>query len=671
VQFEDADVLVMTPERLDLCTREWKKHLSWMAKVDLVVVDELHTLGEGRRGARLEGAISRFTRLNPLARLLGMSATLGNREELARWLGGIAVHSDSRPVPIEWRVVRFKKVPEKIAVAVDLVRACVADGGASLVFCQSRNRTEEVSKAMQEAGLRADFHHAGRSRSDRAKVETLIRQKSLDCVVSTSTLGVGVNLPVRQVLLYDIQRWTGRGYESLSTNELWQRAGRAGRPGLDSHGEVVVVAHHRDADAAKVLEGKFEAIRSALTDRRLLAEQMVVECGCGLAHTKRHLERVVAGGLSGSAGRRLDVSGVVESMVQAGMLRVLPSEEGDDKLRATRLGRVAVRQMVCPETVLLARKLAKRSMNWRLVDVLVLAAATEDMGARLLGDMAEGYEVELDLIRAGSVIAGGGSAEAGSQLQVTEKDWLGIVRTAMVMKWACEFGTDEASERGACSDAEVDAMCDQAQRVVQAIGAVMQVIQEDEALSVEEREAAKRLAALSRLGSAALRSRLWGEQAAVAMLDGVGHVMAGRLVRAGLLGLEEICQAEQCTLLGIDGVGAVRAKDWQAQAAALMNDQWMQEVLEEGMNIALEVAHASPGRYVVKRAEELRVEGKAAEDVVLVVGGGDLREVHRKNGAWSCGCVRSGVAGRCKHLVAIDVWESAPVAEGMCDAAGE
>ncbi len=51
VSFRDAQVLVMTPERLDACTRSWRAHWSWMPEADVVVVDELHLLGDRHRGA--------------------------------------------------------------------------------------------------------------------------------------------------------------------------------------------------------------------------------------------------------------------------------------------------------------------------------------------------------------------------------------------------------------------------------------------------------------------------------------------------------------------------------------------------------------------------------------------------------------------------------------------
>ena len=51
VSFEDASLLIMTPERLDACTRNWRSHWRWIPHVDLLIVDEFHLLGDPHRGA--------------------------------------------------------------------------------------------------------------------------------------------------------------------------------------------------------------------------------------------------------------------------------------------------------------------------------------------------------------------------------------------------------------------------------------------------------------------------------------------------------------------------------------------------------------------------------------------------------------------------------------------
>lgn len=225
VPFKDAQVLVMTPERLDARTRSWRAHWSWLPDVDLVVVDELHLLGDRHRGGRLEGAISRLRRLNPFVRLLGLSATLGNRGELADWFDGVEYGSDWRPVPLEWRIVRYRKADEKPEMLVGEVERNVCRGGKSLVFVQSRRRAEELGRKLQASGLRADHHHAGLSHTERSLVESRFRDSEVDVLVATSTLEMGLNLPVRQVILYDVQEFDGIDFRPLSTNSVWNLEG--------------------------------------------------------------------------------------------------------------------------------------------------------------------------------------------------------------------------------------------------------------------------------------------------------------------------------------------------------------------------------------------------------------------------------------------------------------
>ena len=113
IAFERARLLIMTPERLDACMRNWRSHWCWFPDVRLLVVDELHLLGERGRGPRLEGALMRARQLNPFLQVLGLSATMGNRAELADWLGGVHFQSSWKPIPIQWRCARYRRATDK------------------------------------------------------------------------------------------------------------------------------------------------------------------------------------------------------------------------------------------------------------------------------------------------------------------------------------------------------------------------------------------------------------------------------------------------------------------------------------------------------------------------------------------------------------------------------
>jgi helicase len=230
VPFRHARLLIMTPERLDACTRHWRSHWGWMPEVSLLVVDELHLLGQRGRGPRLEGALMRARRLNPFLQVFGLSATLGNRAELAEWLDGVHFGSEWKPLPITWRYVRFRRANDKPRILLEQVQQCVANGGQSLVFVQSRRRAETLSQDLRAAGILAGHHHAGLDANERRRLESEYRARTLHALVSTGTLEMGLNLPARQVVLYDLQMFDGSDFVPLSVNTVWQRAGRAGRP---------------------------------------------------------------------------------------------------------------------------------------------------------------------------------------------------------------------------------------------------------------------------------------------------------------------------------------------------------------------------------------------------------------------------------------------------------
>ena len=202
----------MTPERLDACTRSWRSHWRWLPEVDLLVVDELHLLGEPRRGPRLEGALMRARRLNPFLQVLGLSATMGNRAELADWLGGVHLESSWRPIPIAWRLARYQRATDKPRILKDEVRRCIAAGGHASYSCNLVDEPKSLSAELREAGVPAEHHHAGLDSDERRQIERNYRAGGLRALVSTGTLEMGLNLPARQVVLYDLQRFDGNEF---------------------------------------------------------------------------------------------------------------------------------------------------------------------------------------------------------------------------------------------------------------------------------------------------------------------------------------------------------------------------------------------------------------------------------------------------------------------------
>lgn len=94
----EADVLVLTTEKLDALLRH---RASWIAAVQTIIIDEIHLLNEPKRGPTLEIIITLLKRQLPKAQVLGLSATIGNPQELAKWLGAELVEDAWRPVELK------------------------------------------------------------------------------------------------------------------------------------------------------------------------------------------------------------------------------------------------------------------------------------------------------------------------------------------------------------------------------------------------------------------------------------------------------------------------------------------------------------------------------------------------------------------------------------------
>jgi len=266
-------ITVTTAEKLDASLRS---RPSLVEEVDLLVLDEVHIVGDRNRGATYEALIALVRTFREEVSLLALSATVGNVEELADWLDATPVISDWRPVELEHRIVEVPSASEKDAKVRKLIRKCLREGGQALVFLYSRRRamTEAKNLSRTVSGLLSEdekkelrtlaervselgegeeteilayavmrgvaFHHAGLTAEQRALVEDAFREGLLKVVVSTPTLAAGVNLPARYVIIKDFGMRLGNEIKPTK-NEFKQMSGRAGRPGYDDIGLVFVL----------------------------------------------------------------------------------------------------------------------------------------------------------------------------------------------------------------------------------------------------------------------------------------------------------------------------------------------------------------------------------------------------------------------------------------------
>jgi helicase len=680
VPFETARLLIMTPERLDACTRHWRSHWSWLPQIDLLVVDELHLLGDPGRGARLEGALLRMRRLNPFMQLLGLSATLGNRAELADWLNGVHFGSEWRPIPITWRCVRFQRATEKPRILREVVDSCLSSGGQSLVFVQSRRRAEGLARELIESGVAAGHHHAGLDSEQRRRLEGDYRAGLLRVLVSTGTLEMGLNLPARQVVLYDLQSFDGTDFIPLPTNTVWQRAGRAGRRGLDTTGEVVLVAPSWDRTAERYPEGQFERIVSGLSDESALAEQVLAEVSSGLARTNDQLDRVLRMSLAAHQGTLPPIHKTIREMVIAGMLvqsnddapRVVPA------LKVTRLGRIAVRQMLAPSTVAsIARWVRPNSdgitPSLTFLDLLLVCAATRDCEPLVPADFEELEELGGSIRKEPSCLVAGQHDAFMREFDAPGRRLLAILKTALIVReWTREGNADNVADRLGCYAFEVRRLSECFDRLLTAAIAVAtpdksegEDIRSDAVTESwdEEPSLLERIKALRAMVAHGLDELT----VTLTYIQGIGATFARRLRDAGVTDIEELALVESPGSLHIRGISRDRLARWISEGGQMIRRRSALCLKESGPTLHC-LVHSWPSdvdQYRLRRAKDLRVQ--ARDDGFLVTGGLEPHRVRRTPDALRCDCADSMNVDDCKHVLAVRLSQHDPALTALVD----
>ncbi|MDK8669603.1 DUF3516 domain-containing protein [Corynebacterium sp. MSK195] len=249
------------------------------ANIDQVVMDEFHYYSEPDRGWAWQVPLLELSK----AQFLLMSATLGDtqwlEEDLTRRTGRATnlVAGTSRPVPLDFSYV-FSAVHETIEELLADKKAPIyvvhfsqreaAERAQALTSLSGIITKEEKEAIAQEIGgfrfttafgkdlsklLRKGIgiHHAGMLPKYRRLVERLAQKGLLKVICGTDTLGVGINVPIRTVLMTGLAKFDGQRQRILKSREFHQIAGRAGRAGYDTEGTVVVEAPEHEIENAK------------------------------------------------------------------------------------------------------------------------------------------------------------------------------------------------------------------------------------------------------------------------------------------------------------------------------------------------------------------------------------------------------------------------------------
>ena len=260
-----AEIICCTAEILaNLALREGPA-----ADIACVVMDEFHYYADPDRGWAWQVPLIEL----PRAQFLLMSATLGDvkrfADDLTRRTGrpSATVVSVERPVPLHFSYVTtavHETLEELLSThqapvyVVHFSRAAAIEQAQALnsLKVSTPEEKDQIAELIGDFRFTAGFgkiisrlvrngigvHHAGMLPKYRRLVELLAQAGLLKIICGTDTLGVGINVPIRTVLLTSLSKYDGTRARLLSAREFHQIAGRAGRAGYDTAGQVIVQA---------------------------------------------------------------------------------------------------------------------------------------------------------------------------------------------------------------------------------------------------------------------------------------------------------------------------------------------------------------------------------------------------------------------------------------------
>ncbi|ESQ32691.1 hypothetical protein EUTSA_v10003551mg [Eutrema salsugineum] len=321
---QDADLILTTPEKFDAVSRYrvTSGGLGFFSDIALVLIDEVHLLNDPR-GAALEAIVSRIKILSsnhelsssPLAsvRLLAVSATIPNIEDLAEWLkvptAGIKRFGEEmRPVKLTTKVFGYAAAKNDFLFEKRLqnyiyeILMQFSKGKSALVFCSTRKGAQEAAQKLAQTAMTygysnpfiksreqlerlreaspmcsdkqmqsyilqgVGYHNGGLCQKDRSLVEGLFLSGDIQVLCTTNTLAHGINLPAHTVVIKSTQHFNKEKghYMEYDRSTLLQMCGRAGRPPFDDTGMVIIMTRRETVHLYENLLNGCEVVESQL-----------------------------------------------------------------------------------------------------------------------------------------------------------------------------------------------------------------------------------------------------------------------------------------------------------------------------------------------------------------------------------------------------------------------
>ncbi|WP_433125181.1 DEAD/DEAH box helicase [Micromonospora sp. CA-240977] len=368
-RLQEADLWISTTEKFESICRTGSLR-EVLERVGVLIVDEIHLVGDPVRGPTLEGVLARMRDVTGGPRLIGLSATVTNSAEIAAWLRARLVTIAWRPGRLTWQLPVIAahqdwNVTEaaRTRLASTIATMVAADGGGVLVFCGSKRNVrltalviaaargadvrrvriddaDEVHEVCRRVGV--GLHYKGWDH--RADAEAGFRERRLDILVATTTVAAGVNLPARAVVVRDTQ--VGFGAVDVATVlQMFGRAGRAGAGEQDGWAYLIVDEHEHPSWRAQLTAGY--TVDSQIQAN--LPEQMLSEVVQDRIASHRGADQWWVRTLAHHQGSHgsTPLYDAVRFLRSSEMLA--DAEPGGGQVVATELGRLTARLMISPE----------------------------------------------------------------------------------------------------------------------------------------------------------------------------------------------------------------------------------------------------------------------------------------------------------------------------------
>jgi ATP-dependent DNA helicase len=340
-ELEQADLIVMTTEMLSSKSRSENP---WLKNIGTLVCDEIHNISAPNRGDHAECGLMKFAALNPNCRIIGLSATMPNVDEIGQWIEKLTnretvlLESSYRPCKLN---IHYEKYMEhfhydtqernKVNLAVRIIQQHPQD--KFLFFVHTKKTGRLLCDALQQYGIECEYHNADLEKTKRKNVEKRFKEDpKLKAIVATSTLSSGINCPARRVVILGVHR----GLTEVDTNEIKQSAGRSGRPQFDPEGDAYILLPNKKFQKYITKLQTPEPIISQMMDSKVLCFHIISEIHHGNIKSYDDIHNWFSRTLAAFQNKKLDdkmLNEVIKSLTNCGALT-----EKDDKYYATSTG---------------------------------------------------------------------------------------------------------------------------------------------------------------------------------------------------------------------------------------------------------------------------------------------------------------------------------------------